>query len=76
MSGIKIRMVNVDGQMRIPPECMRLLKDFGEHTAICDECGEAFKSQRMTYCATGLGLLRELGEQPEVKPNANSSDAR
>jgi hypothetical protein len=64
--GIKIRMVEIDGEKRVPPECMRLLMAIADHRESCPECKSAFLTKQLTTCDTGLVLLRELSAQPEV----------
>jgi len=65
--GIKIRLIEVNGRMEVPPECMRILKDFGEHVRVCERCYWAYKGMG-GFCDTGMAFLRELADQPEVQP--------
>lgn len=65
--GLRIKMVEIDGEKRVPPECMRILLEFAGHRDVCDACGKAFKNASMDYCTTGMEILRELAKQPEVE---------
>lgn len=67
--GIKIRAVEINGEKRMPPECMRILLDFAGHRDICDQCIHAYENRlpAEAYCATGYRLLEELSKQPEVE---------
>lgn len=68
MSGIKIKLVEIDGEKCVPEECMRILMEFAAHRDLCEQCGAAFTRQAPfdDFCATGQALIRELHEQPEV----------
>jgi hypothetical protein len=68
MHGIKIKMVKIDGKDRVPPECMRILIDLAGHRDVCYECSAAFRNQTANWCPTGIALLQELAQQPEVEP--------
>jgi hypothetical protein len=46
---------------------MRILIELAEHRDICDECGEAHRTQSGKWCPTGIAYLKELAEQPEVE---------
>lgn len=68
MSGIKIRMVEVNGVKRVPPKCMELLQRFASHRDECKQCYRAYYAQNPdAYCPAGLDILRELAAQPEVE---------
>jgi hypothetical protein len=69
MSGIKIKLVTMNGEERVPPKCMELLKQFAQHRDSCRECFRAFHAKNpYGYCPTGTGILKELAAQPEVEP--------
>lgn len=66
--GIKIRMVKINGQDRVPPECMRILIAFAKHRDSCQRCYRAYHAANADYCPTGTDILNELAAQPEVAP--------
>ena len=68
MSGIKIRLVKINGEDRVPPKCMELLTRFANHRDGCKQCFRAFHAKDPNaYCVTGVDIFRELAAQPEVK---------
>ncbi len=68
MSGIKIRLVEIDGEKRVPPKCMELLMQFGQHRERCRQCFRSFHAgDGNGYCPTGMDILKELSAQPEVE---------
>lgn len=68
MSGIKIKLVKINGEDRVPPKCMQLLTDFAKHRDACRTCFRAFYDQKPEhYCPDGLAIARELAAQPEVE---------
>lgn len=66
--GVKILLVKdpVTGEACVPPAVMDLLKRFGEHRNLCEQCKSSCDRQVINFCATGHALLFELGQQPEV----------
>jgi len=68
MSGIKIRLIKIDGEDRVPPACMRLLREIAAHRDGGKQCYRAFYEKTAAYCPTGLDLARELAAQPEDTP--------
>lgn len=66
--GIKIKLVEIDGEMRVPPEVMDLLMRFAGHRDFCDQCKAAFESGTAAYCHIGMEIMRTLADQPEVEP--------
>lgn len=64
--GVKIELVEIDGQKRVHPETMEILCRFAAHRDVCDECSAAFKSSRLTKCRTGFEILKELSGRPDV----------
>ena len=68
MSGIKIRLVKIDGEDRVPPKCMELLTRFAKHRDGCKQCFRAFYERNPHgYCPVGVEIGRELAAQPEVE---------
>lgn len=66
-ASLKIALVEIDGEKRVPPIVMDLLLRIAEHRDICDDCGKAWKTgDGRLICATGAEMHRELMEQPEV----------
>jgi hypothetical protein len=68
MSGIKIRLVEIDGEKRVPPECMRLLREYAKHRDACKRCFRAYHQQSQDWCDAGRKILTDLAAQPEVEP--------
>lgn len=68
MSGIKIKLVKIDGEDRVPPKCMELLTRFAAHRDRCRACFRAFYDKTPErYCPDGMAIAKELSEQPEVE---------
>lgn len=66
--GIKIKMVNIDGEDRVPPEVMDLLTRFSQHREFCEDCQRASQlGHYERHCSVGVSILNELYQQPEVE---------
>ena len=62
--GIKVKM-NDDGG--IDPETKRLLIEYAQHKDCCEACERAYKTHAPAeHCVTGLALLGEIGQRPDV----------
>jgi hypothetical protein len=64
--GLKIELVEINGEKRVHPETMEILCRFAGHRDVCDECSAAFKAGRLTKCRTGWEILKELSSRPDV----------
>lgn len=54
------------GEMRVPPECMRLLVEFARHRDQCHRCRQAWEKKTGEYCRTGTKTWTEIFKQPGV----------
>jgi hypothetical protein len=64
---LKIKMVEIDGEKRVPPEVMDLLKRMQDHRSFCDQCQKYMTERIGDYCSIGREIILKLEEQPEVE---------
>lgn len=64
---LKCKLVEIDGEQRVPPEVMDLLLRMGDHRKFCDQCEKAMSSGTGSYCHIGKEIVLKLAEQPEVE---------
>lgn len=64
---LKIKIVEIDGEQRVPPKVMELLTAYKDHEKICPDCESAFKNKIATSCPIGAAFMEELNRQPEVE---------
>lgn len=65
--GIRIKLVSVNGQKRVPEDVMDLLLRFAGHRDFCDKCKIAQRKKTNHYCHIGFQILSELSQQPGVE---------
>lgn len=64
---MRIALVEINGETRVPPEVMRILGEMAAHRDVCEQCSTAYKQKNVYgYCETSLLLTAELESQPEV----------
>lgn len=64
---LKIKLIDVNGEKRVPPETMDLLIRFGQHRKFCEACESASNGKRGQPCSIGLEILLKLKEQSECQ---------
>ena len=64
---LKIRTVTINGEDRVAPETMELLKRVADHRDFCGQCEQAMKSGTGNYCKVGAEIILELNERPDVE---------
>lgn len=73
---IAIKMVKINGELRVPPKCMKILLGLAEHRDECLDCTIAYTNKKPfeDYCIVGQNFLRELSLQPEVERVTKTSE--
>lgn len=64
---IKVKMVEIDGKKRVPPEIMDLLLRLGQHKEYCERCTKAVDMASGDYCHIGTDLILKLEADPNVQ---------
>lgn len=67
--GLKIKMVSIHGEQRVPPEVMDLLLRLAQHRQFCPQCERMMKGppHDSNYCGIGRELVLKLADQPEIE---------
>jgi hypothetical protein len=64
---LRVKMIEVDGEKRVPPEVMDLLQRLAHHKEYCKICEASMKSGSGIYCAIGREIIHSLARCPEVE---------